>query len=170
MFSKLFNGPSKLYVWLLIGFGLFLSMKKVKTIYPNPIKGATRGVKNNNPGNLRKSATRWLGKINPSTDPAFEQFQSMEYGARASMINARTWYNRGLNTIEKLISKWAPPSENDTESYIRFVSHFTGIPRSSVFALTPENLQAIGYAIAVQENGTTPHITRQHYSDAYEII
>ena len=60
---------------------------------------AIRGLRNNNPGNIRMSDTTWQGKIskefNTDTNKAFEQFESLEYGLRALMKNAYTWIQRG---------------------------------------------------------------------------
>ena len=81
-----------------------------------------RGIKNNNPGNIRVGETAWQGKVplSQNTDRnsktgkmEFEQFISVEYGLRALMKNAYTWIKRGDNTIRKLISRWAPPSDNN---------------------------------------------------------
>jgi hypothetical protein len=143
-------------------------MKKVT--YPNPIPNAPRGVKNNNPGNLRKSPSPWKGKIIPSADPDFEQFYRMEDGARASMKNIQTWFGRGKNTIRKLISTWAPPTENKTENYIQFISNAVGIPDDVEFRLTPELLKELAFQISIMENGRTKYITRNVYEKAYAIL
>jgi len=65
-------------------------------------------VRNNNPLNLIKSSSGWKGKIlnYPGT---FEGFESYFYGLRAGVINMRTQYNRGYNTIESFIKLWCPP-------------------------------------------------------------
>ena len=42
-----------------------------------------RGLRNNNPGNIRNSSTVWVGEITPSKDKSFKQFKSMAYGYRA---------------------------------------------------------------------------------------
>lgn len=83
----------------------------------------TRGLRNNNPGNIRKDGTHWKGEVEPSRDAAFKQFESMAWGYRA-MFKCLNTYSRkyGLDTIRKMISRWAPPSENDTDPYgIRIV-------------------------------------------------
>ena len=82
-----------------------------------------RGIRNNNPMNIRKG-NNWKGEKHPQTDAAFEQFESMQYGVRAGLKilkNYMTGYNglaQKANTIEKMITRWAPPSENNTRSYI----------------------------------------------------
>lgn len=87
-------------------------------------KAIPRGIRNNNPLNIRIGNT-WLGERHPSEcdDPSFEQFISMEYGLRAAFCILRRYikhYHR--NTISQVISSWAPSNENDTSRYIDFVS------------------------------------------------
>lgn len=85
-----------------------------------------RGVKLNNPLNIRLSANQWQGKITPSSDLEFEQFDSALHGIRAGAVILITYYHRGLDTIRKIINEWAPPSENPTLEYCKDVADFTG--------------------------------------------
>lgn len=91
-----------------------------------------RGIRNNNPLNIIKG-NNWKGERNPQTDKRFEEFVSLEYGIRAGFIIMRNNMretlpkNRQCNTIRKLISRWAPPSENVTSKYIDFVAKKTGL-------------------------------------------
>ena len=88
----------------------------------------SRGLSNRNPGNIRQSAVRYKGEVRPSRDPAFKQFESMPWGYRAIFILLDTYRIRhGLETIRGMISRWAPPSENHTEIYIRAVADAVGI-------------------------------------------
>ena len=82
----------------------------------------------------------------------------MEYGWRAAfMILTRTYYKKyGLKTIRAIISRWAPPKENNTAAYIRHVSDYTGIGPDKELASPqecPTDWLLIGYAMAVMENG-----------------
>lgn len=92
-----------------------------------------RGIRNNNPLNIRKG-NNWQGERQPQTDKAFEEFESMQYGIRAGFKLIRKYmsgYNgltKKFNTIELIIKRWAPPTENATQRYIDFVSKTTGIP------------------------------------------
>lgn len=86
-------------------------------------KPVPRGVRNNNPLNIRIGNT-WLGERNAADcdDPDFEQFTSMIYGLRAAFCILRRYirhYHR--NTITLIISSWAPSNENETKKYIDFV-------------------------------------------------
>lgn len=89
-----------------------------------------RGLRNNNPLNIRISSTPWQGKIAENTDGAFEQFISLEYGLRAGLINIRTYIKRDrLDTISVIIPKWAPALDgNDVKAYVRLVSDKSGVP------------------------------------------
>ena len=77
-----------------------------------------RGIRNMNPGNIRLGES-WLGLRMKQTDPDFCQFTSMIYGCRALLKLLRTYVEkRGCTTIRKVVERWAPPSENDTTSYV----------------------------------------------------
>lgn len=91
-------------------------------------KKLPRGIRNNNPLNIRIGNT-WLGEVPRPTDKAFEQFVQMEYGIRAGFVILRRYirrYNR--RTINDIVSAWAPSNENNTKAYIETVSRLTGIP------------------------------------------
>ena len=83
---------------------------------------------NNNPLNIRLSRTPWQGEVRPSQDKAFCQFQSPVYGYRAALKLLRNYSQMyGCRTVRELISRWAPPSENDTKGYISTVCKLTGL-------------------------------------------
>jgi hypothetical protein len=146
----------------------------VKNGYPNTLApaNAPRNVKNNNPGSLRISDSAWRGKIPVAlnTDKAFEQFETMVLGARAHIKNLQTHYNRGAHTLTSLIHIWSPPTENDTDAYIQYVSKQTGIGKDAVLTLSPELLIDLCFAMSEIENARSPFITRQNYVDAFNIL
>lgn len=77
----------------------------------------TRGFRNNNPGNIRHGE-EWLGLAEEQTDPDFFQFVSVEYGIRAMFKILEIYREKyHLTTIDDIISRWAPPTENDTQPY-----------------------------------------------------
>lgn len=91
-------------------------------------KELPRGLRNNNPGNIRINNDLFQGEIRPSKDKSFKQFESMPYGYRAMFKILRSYYkNYHLNTIRKIIIRWAPPKENHTGKYIKAVSDYAGI-------------------------------------------
>ena len=86
-------------------------------------KTIPRGIRNNNPLNIRLTATRWVGMRAKQEDKGFCQFNSMAYGWRAAFMLLFSYYHKhGLKTVRDIISRWAPPSDgNDTEAYIKRV-------------------------------------------------
>lgn len=95
-------------------------------------KSLPRGIRNNNPLNIRKGCS-WKGETQVSGDAAFETYVSMQYGIRAAFVLFRNYISgwngkaKPLNTIRKIVTRWAPPSENATARYINVVSKRTGI-------------------------------------------
>lgn len=93
----------------------------------------TRGFQNNNPGNLRHGST-WLGLRPTQSDPEFAQFIAPEFGIRAMTLTLQKYLRPvshggyGLNTLRAIISRYAPPGENDTEGYIKRAGARMGIP------------------------------------------
>lgn len=96
-----------------------------------------RGIRNNNPLNIRKGST-WRGEVPVQTDTQFEQFESIQMGARAALKLIRNHVTgfggkrRPFNTIEKLVRVWAPESENNTEAYIKSVCAWLRCNRSTI--------------------------------------
>lgn len=114
---------------------------------------ATRGWRNNNPFNLRKSSDRWQGLAREQTDPAFFQFESLDYGIRAGLIVLRNYYARyGLDTVRGIIHRFAPPSENNTDAYVAHVARQLGVDPDERIDV-PARLGELGAAIMKHENG-----------------
>lgn len=94
-----------------------------------------RGERNNNPFNIIKSKNQWMGKCH-GTDDRFETFTSPLYGIRAGARLIKNYYNRdGIKTIFGIFSKFAPPNENNTIEYAKFVAHPLGIDIHDIFDL-----------------------------------
>ncbi len=116
-----------------------------------------RGIKNKNPGNLRLSGDDWRGLKSNQSDPAFFQFSDEVYGIRALakvLLNYQGRY--GLKTISEIISRYAPPTENNTMSYIESVAGRVGVDKDQeiiVADILPELIPAIIY----HENGQQPY-------------
>ena len=125
-----------------------------------------RGIRNNNPLNIRHGKDQWLGAAATQTDNAFVQFQSMTYGYRAAWRTLQTYYKRlkerkKLFTVENILHRWAPPKENDTKGYIRTVLTLSSIGGNERL-LPPKNvtgyhrLSALIAAMTVVECGIRP--------------
>jgi hypothetical protein len=90
--------------------------------------GFPRGIRNNNPMNLRISDIPWANKITPSLDPDFEQFKSAFDGIHAGALNVCNYQRlHGLSTIKEIISRYAPSTENDTDAYISAICKYLDI-------------------------------------------
>lgn len=128
-----------------------------------------RGIRNNNPGNLVKTAINWKGKVPHSQNPddRFEQFVELRYGIRAMMRDIYSDYNKGLNSIEALIHVYAPAFENNTKAYIANVAKALGITGQQKFDLTEESMLILCKAIVIVENGALPEKTLLN-DDDYE--
>ena len=115
----------------------------------------SRGIDNCNPGNIRLSKVFYRGEVQPSQDAAFKQFSSMEWGYRAMFVLLDTYARRyGLNTIRGMISRYAPPSENNTEAYIAAICEWTGIAADEVLdTRSRRDMVPIVVAMSRIENG-----------------
>ena len=110
-----------------------------------------RGLRNNNPGNIKDDGTPWLGKV--GSDGIFVIFSDITWGIRAMAKAITTMVNRGDNTIRLLINEWAPPSENSTDAYVNDVAGQTGQGADDLLQLDPATLHDLIRAIINHENG-----------------
>ena len=120
------------------------------------IDNRPRGVRNCNPGNIRKNGDLFQGEID-STDPDFKQFRSMAYGYRAIFKILRTYKNNySLNTLEQMIYRWAPPEDNNkTEVYVDFVAKRAGLARDQIVDVSNMTVMCrIVEAMAIMECGS----------------
>jgi len=115
----------------------------------------TRGEKLNNPFNLEANKSiLWNGEIIPGSDPVFCEFETPIAGLRAGYRNIFVNYQDGINTIEGLITKYAPPSENNTAAYINAVCvQMNCKPKDALNFTKYETLMPLGRAIIRQEQG-----------------
>lgn len=122
----------------------------------------TRGLRNNNPLNIRRNNTKWQGLSATQTDKSFFQFTSMAYGYRAAFKTLQTYIlnkydtdkDGTANELEDVIMRWAPPCENNTDVYIAIVEKRSGISRHTILNRNNrEQLVAVVAAMSYVENG-----------------
>ena len=115
----------------------------------------TRGERNNNPGNLRRNSIVWQGMSTTQNDSSFITFISPEMGIRALSKTLLTYFHaHHLDTVSKIISRWAPSNENDTQSYINAVSTDMQVNPDDVLDLDSNlTLEALVKGIIHHENG-----------------
>lgn len=124
------------------------------------IAGLPLGLRNNNPGNIRPTGDAWQGMI--GTNEGFVVFQNIAYGIRAMATDIGNDIRLdGLNTLTKLITEYAPPSENDTQAYITRMVGYTGFGPNQVLPATDETLRKLIRGHIIVELGAqySPMIT-----------
>jgi hypothetical protein len=112
--------------------------------------GLPIGLRNNNPGNIRPG-DNWRGMI--GQNGGFVVFENIGWGIRAIGKDLITKYNNGYNTIAKIITRYAPPSENNTANYISLVSGYTGISPNTTLNMDLTTLRLLIRAIMNVECG-----------------
>jgi hypothetical protein len=89
----------------------------------------TRAQRNHNPGNIE------FGKFSTANgalhgDPRFAVFPTDDQGFACMRALFQSAY-QGL-TVAEAIAKWAPPTENDTQSYVNNVCTWTGLTPDTI--------------------------------------
>lgn len=157
---------SKTSIYLFAGLGVMIAL-----LYSNKATAAEgfgmvtnilkpRGIRNNNPGNIRHGSP-WQGMAKEQTDKDYIQFLTPEYGIRAISKTLSTYANKyNIKTVRGIISRWAPPSENDTESYIQTVADKLGVTPTQTISIDYYKAGLIE-AIVKHENGQQPYSVAQ---------
>lgn len=122
-----------------------------------------RGLRDNNPGDLQQpSGTSWAGTV--GMDGPFVIFPDTTWGLRALAKDLINNINEGYDTITSLITKFAPPSENDTDSYIAAVSADTTIDPDDQLGTDQDTISSLMRAIVNHEVGDAD--SQQYVPDA----
>ena len=121
----------------------------------------SRGLRNCNPGNIRLGSFRYKGEKATSSDSAFRQFESMEWGYRAMFVLLHTYdIKHGCRTLRQIINRYAPPTENFTEGYLRCVVNATHLsPDETISTTDGATMTAIVAAMSEVENGARANMT-----------
>ena len=122
-----------------------------------------RGIRNNNPGNIRYNGIEWLGLSTPPSDGAFCVFTEAKFGIRALAVLFRNYKNNyGINTISGIINRFAPSTENDTAAYVAQVCKALGCAANTPLDTESEAvLLPLVKAIIRHENGQQPYTDEQ---------
>lgn len=118
-----------------------------------------RGIRNKNPGNIKYNGINWAGLAIPPSDGVFCVFTEHKYGLRALGKLLRN-YNRyyGIRTINGIIKRFAPATENQTDAYIKSVAASTGYdPHLQLNLESNAVLVKLMKAIIKHENGKQPY-------------
>ena len=124
-------------------------------------KAKARGIRNNNPGNIRHAGTLWQGQSKAQSDKAFITFNTPEMGIRAmARILLNYQIHHKLDTVDGIIHRWAPPKDhNDTPAYVNAVAIGVGVKPNDHIDLkgNPVVLNKLVNAIITHENGSNPY-------------
>jgi hypothetical protein len=111
-----------------------------------------RGERNNNPGNLNFAGQ--AGAMLEGSGGRFAKFQSAYDGLRAMARQLMLYAKRGINSVEAIISTWAPSSENNTGAYVNSISSRLGVdPKAALNLQNPQVLSQLMNGIIHHENG-----------------
>ena len=117
------------------------------------IAESPRGIRNNNPGNIRRTSDRWRGQSATQNDAEFVQFDSPVDGIRALVKVLRSYKRAGVDTVRGIIQRYAPPSENDTGAYAQHVASRLGVGLDTPIDVeNKKTAHAIVVAITRHEN------------------
>lgn len=124
-----------------------------------------RGIRNNNPGNIRRTSQIWQGQKKEITDPAFVEFETPVFGLRALMRLLIVYQLKyGLDTVESIINRFAPPHENATDHYIRAVAKALNVRRFAPINVCDFSTMAtLARAIVNHENGNPRNYDRKEW-------
>jgi len=119
---------------------------------------APRGIRLNNPTNIRHG-DKWQGLTADQPDPSFCSFKTVPYGLRAAAIILDGYQHKhNLWTVRQIINRWAPPSENDTDAYVKAVAAACGVKPDETFPLRgTKHMRDLLKAIVHHENGENPY-------------
>lgn len=100
-------------------------------------------LRNNNPGALMGSNGQLM------------KFPTVQAGQQALDNNLASYGQKGINTVQDVISKWAPASAgNNVSAYVQDVASRLGVsPTEPLNMQDPKVRAALGRAIAIHENG-----------------
>lgn len=121
-----------------------------------PPPGAPRGMRNNNPGNIRFRGQNTATGVDAQ---GFAIFPTLADGIREANRELNLFNSRGINTIRAIVSKWAPSNENNTAAYIAGVAKRMGVNPDA--QLTAADRQKLLQAIFSREVGAGKVSTAQ---------
>ena len=116
----------------------------------------TRAERNFNPGNLN-FAGQAGATLEPGANGRFARFSSEEEGIAALVRQLRLYQQRGIDTLEEIVKKYAPPSENNTQAYIASMARWTGLSAGEKLDMNdPDTVRKLIQGISRKEGRYTP--------------
>lgn len=137
-----------------------------------------RGIRNNNPGNLKRTSLDWKGLAHDNlrdfqrTENVFHVFSEPEWGLRAAFRTLRTYQvKHQLRTVMQIISRWAPASDhNDTGAYVKAVADALEVTvHQTINVQEPDTAIKMLKAIIAHENKGQQPYSKSQLEDAYNL-
>jgi hypothetical protein len=132
------------------------------------IKELPLGLRLNNPFNIEHDGkTVWRGQSADQPDPSFVKFDdAVAGGLRAGFRILLNYLKKDIHTIPTILNRWAPPSENDTDAYVKDVCTRCDIPPAAVVSIS--DLPVVAPAMVHHEQGQDP-FTAAQYQEALRL-
>ena len=126
-----------------------------------------RGIRNNNPGNIRDGNDKWQGLSAIDNDASFAVFDDPTWGIRALAVTLVTYQDKHkLRSVRGIISRWAPPNENNTIAYVNQVANACHVAADETIDVHQYEIMApLVEAIIRHENGQGPKSTLNTWYD-----
>ncbi len=113
-----------------------------------------RGIRNNNPGNIKDGPFAQSMPGYSGSDGTFARFVTPDAGAKAMDSLLSTYGNKGINTVSGVVNRWAPPSENNSTVYAATVAKQLGVdPNAPINMGDAAIRQQLAGGITSYENG-----------------
>lgn len=118
-----------------------------------------RGIRLANPGNLRHGGKEpWQGMADDQPDPDFVKFTATQFGIRAMARVLLTYKKKRVRTPRAIVTRWAPPNENDTDAYVDHVAQVLGVQPDDLIDVDDCSVALpLIKAIILHENGVQPY-------------
>lgn len=108
----------------------------------------SRGIRNNNPFNIIRSKSNWIGLVSSSSEKKFCVFSDMDLGLRAGIILLKNYVLlKGLTTVSDILSRFAPPAENGIVVFRNYVEYVTKVVGSESIDLRDESFYRLCRAV-----------------------
>lgn len=144
-----------------------------------PIDKIPRGYRNNNPGNIRLTSSKWQGLCKEQKDGVFCQFVNLTYGFRAMLKLLDNYYlKHNCIDVRSIISRWAPVGDgNNTKAYINYVAENSGVtPAKPLLQPGVDKAFWVRFVIAMSEmesglfSGYKKHELKVKASEAWNLL
>lgn len=162
------------YPAMLIGLGLIIivffwdDLKSIYTKFSNKMQVQFHS-NTNNPFNIKaNAANKWNGKTTKQ-GATFESFDRLENGVRAGIKILKTYFEKyNIETVQGIITRFAPSTENNTAGYIKFVCREMGVTETQRILPDKETLWKLSKAICKMENGY--ELSKESFEAGYGLL